>query len=78
MVFVRGLGRRSLWDRRDITGTCLRHVTDGRLRIVLISVDSDPRRENPPHLLQTPELISDRRRSLIYAAGVSACASFSS
>jgi len=28
----------------------------------LISVDSDPRRENPPHLLQTPELISGWHR----------------
>ena len=28
----------------------------------IISVDSDPRRENPPHLLQTPEPISGWHR----------------
>jgi len=31
-------------------------------RDCLISVDSDPRRENPPYLLQTPEPISGWHR----------------
>ena len=30
--------------------------------LLVISVDSDPRRENPPHLLQTPEPISGWHR----------------
>ena len=35
--------------------TCRRHLPV----VYIISVDSDPRRENPPHLLQTPEPISN-------------------